>query len=262
MMNLRVALTAVWYRFLNEKAYAGNFIAAMSSAVFYTITYMLFIHLIFDRVGAVAGYSKNDVMVIYMFMQAGFFLSLTLMYDSCLELIAQINNGLFDLTLLRPVSVKVWSQFMGFRPVAFLMDFVPSATIVAILIDWSLVDTNIAQIIAGVIILVCGIVVMGTVLFLLSLPAFSQGDSTELLHVFWGLDPGPIPYDKLPRPVKVAAFSMIPTLLYSAVATAVFLGKLNVIFGLSMAICAAVLAVILKNYLWQRALKSYTSASS
>ena len=262
MKRLGLLGSFVYFRFLNEKAYLGNFIASMSSAVFYAIVYMLFIHLLFQRVDTVAGYTKNDMIVLYLLLEVGFFLAAYLFYSSFLELIRLVNTGQLDQLLSRPIPLKTWTILNGFSPVQFLMDVVPQSIIVILLIDWGAIHTNLLQIAAGLLVFVCGLMTFYTILLLFCMPAFRQGESSELLHVFWGMTPGPIPYDPMPRSVKLLAFSALPTLLYSSVAAAVLLGKTDIKSATSAAAASALAAFLLQRFLWKRALQNYTSASS
>lgn len=262
MKKYLLIIDVLRYRISNEKAYMGNYVASVFSAVFYTIAYVVFINLVFDRVGTVAGYSRNDALLLYMFVQSGFFISANLFYLSFMELIRIINTGLFDQVLLRPFSVKLWSLFLGFRPIAFLLNSVPTVVFVAALVNWSAFDVSLTQVAASIYVFLCGLVLYYTFLFILSLPAFSYGESSELLHIFWGMDTGPIPYERMPRGFKIAAFSILPSLLYASVAAGVFLGKITIPFAVFFGSLSAISAFVVQKLLWNRALRSYTSASS
>lgn len=262
MRQMRLLKSLLYYRLLNEKAYLANFVASMTSAVIYTIVYAIFITLLYQRVDTVAGYSKNDLLSLYLLMQAGFFVALHFFYYPLFELIRLINTGLLDQLLARPIPLKTWIIFNGFNPVLFLLDIIPASAIIMVMIDWSAWQSDIMQIIASGLIWLCGMAIIYALLLLFTYPAFKNGESTELLHVFWGMDPGPIPYERQPKGVKIAAFSVLPVLLYSSVSTAVLLGKLHYLSVLPLALLSASLALLMQEWVWKRALRIYTSASS
>lgn len=262
MRQLRLLGALLKYHWQNEFAYPGNFIASVCSTVVYTAMYVIFINLLFNRVGSIGSYSKNDMYVVYFTGQLGFFITMEIFYNGFSSMITLINTGQFDFDLLRPVNIKSWSLLKGVTPFGAVLESLPPLLMIAVFIRWSEINLSILRLAATGLIIIAGITITYTILFLFCLPAFRTGESSELLHVFWGMGPQTVPFERLPKAIKVTAFTILPSLLFGSIGSAVLLGKQGFWPYLPLAVMVGFVAWYLQRILWRYALRTYTSASS
>jgi len=261
-MKRKLLTALIKYQWLNERAYLGNFIAGIASTIFYTSAFIVFVFLLFHRVGTIAGYTRNDLLLVFFVGQIGFFTTWQGMAEPFAEMIRKINTGEFDFVLIHPVPLKSWVTVQGIEPLSGLLEVIPPMIIISLFINWGeLHITPVHLILAGVVWL-CSMAMCYLILLLLAAPAFSNGESSELLHVFWGMGPQPLPYERIPTAVKFTAFSVLPTILYTSVVTAVVLGRIQATGVVIAAVAAGTAALLMQRLVWRRALRVYTSASS
>ncbi len=227
-MNRRLLAALLRYQWLNERAYIANFIAGIASSVFFTIAFLIFIFLLFHRIGTLAGYDRNQMMMLFFMGQLGFFTSWQLIAEPFADLIRKINSGEFDFMLIRPVPLKSWVTIQGIMPLSGCLQAIPPLILVGFFVKWSLLHLTLGHIMAAIVVWVASITLCYLIILLLVFPAFSTGESSELLHVFWGMGPQQIPYERIPSAMKFSAFNLLPTVMYTSVTTAMLLGKIPV----------------------------------
>ena len=246
-----------------ERAYIGNFWFAILSRIAYNITFLLFVDALFQRVGGIAGYDKNDFLFMYFVSQFGFYVSFNGIFIAMQKLVETVRNGNFDLLLLKPVPHRSFLYIGGFLPIDLLFNFATVIAIVTPFIHWGELHVTLLSFILGVLVWCCGLIICNTLMFALALPAFKLGDATDMLNVFYSITPmSQVPYNQLPLYMKALSLGLLPQLLLSAATAEVMLDK-----GGTFAICTSVFAagifsLGLYQFLWRYALRNYTSASS
>jgi ABC-type uncharacterized transport system permease subunit len=250
------------YQWQNEVAYPANLAARVSSTFFFTVVYIIFLHLLFRKVGSIGSFSQNDMLVVFFLGQIGFFTTVELFYNGFTDMVQMINNGNFDFDLVRPVNIKSWAMLKGINPFIGFAEAIVPILLIGFSIKWQLVNVTAANFGAATAVVLVGIMMTYTLLFLFCLPAFRVGESSELLHIFWGMGPMAIPNQKLPLPAKIAAFSVLPSLLFGSIASSILLGKQALWPLLPIAIAVGFFAWYLQRILWRYALRIYSSASS
>lgn len=260
---ISIFLAVIRDRFRNEKAYKGNMLAETASTIVYVLTYLAFINLLFAKIGSLAGYSKNDILFMMLVGQFTYYFYATVLISTMYKIISTVRTGEFDLILLRPINKLFYLYSYSIRPFTAIMVSLPNLILLTYLINWSILDFSALSLALGVVCWFCAVILINTIEFLLTYPVFTKGDSTDLLNTSYSIFAiTEIPYEKLPKPLKILSFSLIPTLLSSGGVTYIVLQKGPVIGIILGSIVAAVVSLLIFKLLWIRAMANYASASS
>lgn len=248
----------------NDLAYIGNFWSELASTMLYVTTFILFVQLLFSRIGSMGGYSKDEFLFMTLIGQFTFYVWSIILFPTATQLVANVRSGAFDFVLLRPISAKYFTVISAIRPVYGLFISVPNIILFCWIIDWSSISVTLINAIIGIVIWCCAMVILATIMLLLALPVFIQGDATDMINMSYSLfSITEMPYNLLPTGLKYASFTLLPTLLATAGTAYVMLGKGSA-NGVMLvgALIAAILSVSFFNLIWSKALRSYSSASS
>lgn len=247
----------------NDIAYIGNFWAELLSTFFYVVTFLLFTQLLFKRIGTMGSYTKDDFLFMSLVGQFTYYVWAQVIGKAITGLVENVRTGSFDFVLLRPISAKFYTYVSGIRPVLGLFISLPNIILFCIVIDWSNINLTISSVVLGAVVWINAMLILSTIMFTLAMPVFTQGDATDMVNVSFSLfNITDMPYYLLPKGMKFASFTVIPTLLATAGASYVMLGKGNPWFIVICSIVAGVVAVLCFNILWNKSLNSYSSASS
>ncbi len=263
LRTLRLISIAFTEQIRAERAYLGNFWFGMLTKLAYNVMFILFIDQLYQRVGQLGDFTKNDFLFVYLVSQMGFYICYYGIFFPLKKLLLQVRNGSFDLMLLKPVPHRAFLYISGMSTFELLLTALPSLLILGGLIDWGQLDVSITSVALGIIVWLSGIVISNTVLFALVLPVFKNGDSTDSLDVFYSITSmGQQPYSKLPSAMQVAALVVFPQILIAGATSEVLLMKGDMLGVTLVAGIAAIIAIIIAELLWRYALRHYTSASS
>ena len=247
----------------NDLAYIGNFWAEVASTFFFVVTFLLFIELLYARIGTIGTFTKDDFLFMALVGQFTFYVWAQTHYASMFRLVESVRSGAFDFVLLRPLSAKFYTFLSAMRPVYGLFVSVPNIILFCIVIDWSNIAITAISFIAGLIVWVCAMIILATIMLLLTLPVFTQGDATDMLSGSYSLLSMPeIPFNYLPKGMQFLSFTLLPTLLATGGAAYVMLNKGPILPIVVGSVIACVVAILCFNIIWKKALNSYSSASS
>lgn len=259
-------LTGVAFReqFAAEKAHLGNFWFGLAGKLAFNGMFILFIDQLFLRVGQFAGYTKNDFLFMFLVSQLGFYICYYGIFYPLQKLVQTVRNGNFDLMLLKPVPHRAFLYISGMQTYELMLTAAPGLLALVFLIDWSLIPVTPVSFGLGLLVWLSGIVICNTLLFVLALPVFKNGEATDILNkTFYNITAmTQMPYSKLPLAFKVGALIVFPQLLISGGATETLLGKGHVLITVAFAVGMAVVSAFIFNLLWKYALRNYTSVSS
>lgn len=247
--------------FHQDNAYIGEKWGNLLSTAMYTVTYLLFIHVLYENVQTIASYTKNEMLFFTFIGQISFYTLWTLSMENYRNLIIDVNKGNLDLILVKPVPALFYVSLRKISILTILRDGIPTLFIVS-LIQWQELQLHILPVVAGIAIFICGQLTINAFQFLFTLPAFWFGEARELFGISFDFVTEQMPFEGLNNWLKVLFTTLIPTYFSTSVATSVMLEKSNVFIMIFLSLSVASLMIILKQYLWQVALRSYTSASS
>lgn len=246
-----------------DTAYFGNGWGGVLSTVAYTLTFILFISVIFANVHAIAGYSRDQILFLSFLGQASYYGSYIWTWNNTQQLIDSVNRGSFDLLLVKPIPSLFYTSVRSISIVPQLRDGLPSLFFLALAINWHAVTLSWATAAVGLVIMVAGQFAINAFAFFLSMPVFWFGQANDSLtlgySMFGGTD---FPYEGIPGKLRLALIYIVPVLISATLAASVMLGKLPAPSGLAIALSATAILVTIKILLWRLALRNYTSASS
>lgn len=250
-------------RLRNETAYLPNIFSETASTVFYVLTYLIFINFLFGKIGAVAGYSKNDIYFMMLAGQLTFYLYANLLLSAAFKIISSVRSGEFDLILLKPVNTIFYLYSSSIKPITATLVSLPNILILIILIEWQDLNLSLSSLTLGLICWIASILILNTLILLTTYPVFTKGEAIDSLNISWSLfSVNELPYNKLPKTMQVLSFSLLPTLLAGGGVTYIALNKGPAGWLVFWSIISGVISVVLFNIIWRKALNRYSSASS
>lgn len=228
--------------------------------VFYGVSIAGF-KLIYLHTPLLGGWSEEQVMVFI----AGYFildaLQMTFLSQNLWEFPSDVNTGLFDYTLVRPVSPLFW---ISCKEVA-VSSFVNLLAAIGIL-TWALSNYSspfgILDIITFIFFLLNGLFIFFCVRILFSLPVFWLHSPYTFERIFYSLQPF------LDRPhtiysgwARMLVLTILPFGLMASLPAYVFFNGLTLeIISLTLAVTVAFGTFV--YWIWNKAVGAYSSASS
>lgn len=244
----------------HETAYFTNTLLGMISPLFYTLTFILFISVLYQNVNSIAGYSRDEMLLVLFFGQINFY-TYAFWGGSPALLEQYVNDGSFDYFLVRPISSMFLLSNHLLRPLSTIVNFLGPLLSVVLVINWSNLDLATRNIPFAFIIFVCGVYLYFTFQLIMSTVSFWTGRGQEATFLTFSASSQTIPLEGYGNGLKVLLLGAIPVMI-SAVAASVILGRSNAIFWTLTIVAVALLFHILKKIIWKRALSQYSSASS
>jgi len=261
-IRLKVLRINIANTFNLETAYPAENWANMFSTAMYTLSFILFLNVIFGNVKTLAGYTRNDMLFFSLVGQAAFYTLYTWSYDNMENLIESVRFGDMDILLTKPLPTLFYVSTRRLSIVTLIRDAFIPMTMIGLLINWQSLNLTLDRVIIGLVIFICGQWCGHVIQFLLSLPVFWNGQSDALLGISYTItDPG-IPLQGLAKTWRFLLVTVLPLCLPVAGSVSVMLGKSNPVIMLIWAITIAIIATYVRQKLWQKALGAYNSASS
>jgi ABC-2 type transport system permease protein len=252
------------HSYQTETAYFSQGWGNVLSTVFWTLSYLVFVNVIFSNVKAFGGYSKNEVIFLTLIGQITFYIIWGLALDNISELVSRVHSGNLDLILTKPLPHLFYISFKNISTISLLRDGVPSLSLIAFNVDWSQLHIQSSSVLIALIIFICGQISAQSFIFLFSLTAFWTGSGYNTFWIgFEILDAvNTIPFEGLMPKVRVLLTSVFPVAIVTGMTASVLLNKSNPYSMLTLALVSAVVFSFLKHSLWKIALRQYSSASS
>jgi ABC-2 type transport system permease protein len=263
-MTLRLRL--LWINLVNtwqsETAYFGDGWGNIFSTVMFTVTYLVFINVIFANVPTLAGYNRNDMLFLLFINQINFYLTYTWSYNNMLRLVQDVNRGSFDLVLIKPLPALFYSSTKELSLLSTLRDGLPTLLIFGLSIQWAHITVSPLNLAAGVVIMLAGQLALNAFFFFLAAPVFWFGQAADIMNLGYPFSSLDLPYEGVTPGIRAVLLTLIPCLIQTALAVSVMVGKTPALLGVGLAIGVAIALTYAKIGLWRLALRHYTSASS
>lgn len=251
--------------FQNETAYNAETWSSLLSTTFYTISYIIFVDVIFSNTKLVAGYDHNQMLFFFFVTQISAYLFFAIIMSNIDQLIEDVNNGGLDLILTKPIPSLFFILTRKIKTLTILRDGFPPMLIVTILINWHDLNLSFSGILFGILLFIFGFICVYSILLIFALPAFWIGESSNIyglaIEFFLGAD-STIPFEGYGKQFKFAVLIFIPSIFMGGVSTSVMLGKSSPLMMIVFAAIITFIVFLVMNFLWNLALRNYTSASS
>jgi ABC-2 type transport system permease protein len=245
-----------------ETAYFGDAWGNILSTVAYTITYLIFVSIIYANVTTLAGYTRNEMLFLVLINQISFYSLYSWSFNNIKDMVMDVNDGSFDLLLVKPLPALFYTTFRTISLLTILRDGIPALLFIVLAIDWSTIHLTPLNLLLGIVTFVAGQFAINGFIFILGLPVFWFGQAADLLGLSYPFTSVNLPYEGIGAKLRLGLTLVIPALVPASLTASVLLNKADPWLGVSLAIMAALFLSAAKQWLWQRALLSYTSASS
>jgi len=257
---LRVNLINTFQR---DTAYFGNNWASMASTFLFIVTQIAFIQFLFGNITTIGSFTKNDVYFLMLVTQFSFFSQAMISFQGATSLADNVNNGELDYVLLKPIPQKWHIYTRSISLILTLFDAIPSILPIVIIINWSQIEVEPIHLAAGVLIFIMGFVIDHIMIYMLAITSFWTGSSGFTLNYFWvERTELKMPFENLFGWFKILIFIALPAFIASALTASVMLGYSSAAFWLPITFAAMIAWILFGRYLWSRALRQYSSASS
>ncbi len=256
---LRINIVNTWQ---TETAHFGDAWGNVISTVMFTITYLVFVTVIYANVDRLAGYTRDEMLFLILIGQVSFYSVYAWSFNNVQTMIQSVNDGSFDMLLAKPLPSLFYTTVRNISILSVLRDGIPAISFVILAINWSQIEVTGLNFLIGVVVFICGQIAINGFLFLMGLPVFWFGQAADILNLSYPfLDMG-IPYEGVGQQLRFGLTLLIPSLVPASLVASVMLHKSDPLWGLALAVIAALLLFSFKSWGWRQALKNYTSASS
>ncbi len=266
-LRVRIAIlkSAIIYSFHEDTAFVAQNWSNMASTFFYTLSFILFIKVMYTNVDTFAGYTENETLLLMLVGQVSFYVSWFVFYTNLNRIGSLVNKGDLDMLLTKPVPADFYITFKRLSTISIVRDAVVPIFTLVLVIDWSRLNISLSSLIFGVLVWGLGVLADYFVNFIVRLPVFWLGKGSspvELVIEVSNHVRGEIPFEGLNRQLKILFGIIIPLAIDVGIATSVILQKSDGFRMLLLASGVVIIFAVIKNRLWQAALRNYTSASS
>jgi ABC-2 type transport system permease protein len=246
-------------------AYSANNWGYLTSTIAYIATFLIFVEAMFGRTNNLAGYQKNEVLLLVLMTQITFLIVFFISQSNIEKMGEMIRSGNLDLLLIKPLPHLWYLTWQRIDLTTTISNLVTSIFPVVIMLNKNGgVQLKWDNLVGGIIISIMGMVAVHCFQFMVNLSTFWTGQNKSILRLSYelGTFAQEVPWEGFPTTLKVIGISLIPSLINSALATSVMLGKSSYqgLIGYTLFLAAAMLG--LKTAAWKEAIKHYQSASS
>lgn len=246
-----------------ETAYFSENWAGVGSTIFYTITMILFIKIVYANVKTFAGYVENEMFFLLFVSQLNVYLTWLWSYNNILYLIDSVRGGELDLILSKPVPTLFFITFNDINFIGLVKEGLPNLLFLGLVINWWDLHLTGYSVLVGLFIFICGQIAWHCFQFLSALPVFFVGHSSKIFQMAGELgDIENIPLEGFTGNLRTIFTTIIPALIVTQLSVSVALGKSAPLQMLALALGVAGAFLLLKQTGWIISLRSYSSASS
>ncbi len=241
--------------------YRADFIVQGAMSVYWLGWNLLPLFVLYQDRDAVAGWSFGGALVVMAWFVIVRGILEGAVNPSLAAVIEQIRSGAFDYTLLRPADAQFLVSTARFAPWRMLDVLGGVGLLVYALVEVGHTPSP-AQLGAGLLLLVSGLIVMYSLWILIVATAFWVVRMDNLIYLLGSVfDAARWPAQVFRGAYRVIFTFVIPLAVMTTYPAMALLGQLTLTTGLAC-VGAAVVAAVLARAVWGLALRSYTSASS
>jgi ABC-2 type transport system permease protein len=242
--------------------YRLNAAIRLAYAPAYVLVMYLILQVVFSKANSLAGWNKEHSLMIFYVYQLMYASFLFVFLDGLRDFMWHgIREGKLDSILVKPVNAQFLVTF-GRPQIDSLFLF--SSMLILFLRQLFLLRSEIT-LPNFLLFLLTFILGWMTGYFVLSSYATTSFFVTKSQQVIEFIDKvtdySLYPTSIFPGPIQALAFSILPFAYFSFVPTSFLFGKGNW-FLLAILICVLSISIIVNQYVWKKALKHYSSASS
>lgn len=260
MRYLRLAAIFAGASISAQLEYRANFLLGLLGALLQAGGSLFGLLILTGDGQSVGGWSYREAMVVVgLFTLVQGFIG-AFLYPNLNKIAEAIRTGTMDFTLLKPIDAQ-------FQVSARNVNIFPLTNIVIglMVIGWALPGipgVTSAGLLIGTLLVVAALMIVYAVWFLLTTTAFWFVKVENITELFNGLfRAGQFPVSVLPGWVRFFFTFVVPVAFITTVPAEAIIGRAKLPSALT-AIGVALVLLAVSRWLWQRAVGSYTSASS
>jgi len=241
--------------------YRVDFLIGMFAFIFTQAAGLLFLYIIFQNINALAGFSIDEILLMYA-------ISLLprgidhLLFDNLWLLPRTVRQGSMDRYLLRPINTLYQFIIERFQPDAFGEIFLGTALLIVTLgrLDFAITLYNITGLLS--------IVFVGTFIYtglklLTSSTSFWLKNSYPLMQITYNIsDYTKYPILIYPKFIRLLMTFIIPFALISYYPALYLLGQMEYLTVMGYLVTVTGVLVFLGLFVWKKGLKHYESTGS
>jgi ABC-type uncharacterized transport system permease subunit len=254
------------FSFQKDTAYWADNWGSVLSTTFYTLSMLVFINVLYSNVQIIVGYTKNDMLLFFLMGQIAFYTTWAISAQNMQEFVQDVNRGDLDLILTKPFPALFYITFKRVRLFSNLFrDGIPPSLAIVIAIDWSQFHFSLVTVGVAAVLVLCGQICMHVLQFISVIPVIWLGESRSIFKLFFDIDTYAgklIPLEGFNGYFRMVFGVLIPVMISASFPTSVLLNKSDPILLLVWAIIVTSAALYIRNWVWQIAIRNYTSASS
>ena len=246
-------------------AYSFNNWGGVISTVFYTLTFMAFISIIYSRVKTIAGYDYGEILFFTLIGQINFYSLWVWSIPSIRRLVETTKLGELDIILSRPIPIVWYLSIRRLKLASMVFEGLPALVFPLVLTAQNFHHHfTVFAVLAGIFTLILGQILIHCLHFITACSVIWTGEGkaiSKLIEEIWSFGET-VPYEGFPNPLKLVGTVLIPTLVSSAISTSYFLGKTTNFWFLILLLLLTIFFLYAKIKMWQFAMRHYSSASS
>lgn len=258
---LKVYRTCLRNALIREMEFRLNFfIWGLAMLVEYLIVFYFF-YTIYQDVSSISGWNKYEWYFYLGFVQILLTFFMTFIFPNLVALPWQINGGELDFHLLKPINV----QFMvSLRRVnlGYVVNFVAGFALAGYGLSHISISMSWLQILGTVIYGLVGIIILYSIFMVcvtISIWTKRANFASDFFFQLWNFMRNPASiYSQI---LRIFFSYIVPVLLIATVPAGIFLGKMTV-KNLLVTVVVGLVWFFGSKFFWERAIRSYTSASS
>lgn len=261
MRYLRLYFSFFKINLQSTLAYRNNFLFGLLITGLESMTVFITITVLFNHIPTIQNWSYTDMMVLLGIFMLVNGLSWVLFRASVEKLDQLINRGDFDYFLVKPISSQFLASINRMDIEDSARSFVGLAVILTGLIRAQHLPT-IGEIVGFIIALVCSLAILYSLQLMLKTISFKSVQGWGSNNIFYRLqDTTQFPLTIYRGAVRLFFTLIIPIYFVTTVPAQLLLGKVTSAW-IGWALVAAIGSLWITHLVWNRMIKTYSSASS
>lgn len=257
----RVWLAHARASLVREMEFRGNFFSGIFRQILWLGVFVLFIEVIFQNTSSLAGWPKEDVLIVLALSRFLEGIADTFFNRNISRLPEVVQDGMFDFFSTKPINTQLYTSFnrVSYVSLGNLLTGI-------ILLVYAFVLKGHPPTLAAVglffILAILGLVAYYSMLLLTATLVFRFEQLQAFVAINSALsEPFTTPFNIFPRGVRIALTYFIPLAFVIFVPAQALTGRL-VWWQLPVAIGITAIFLLLANLAWRAGLRRYSSASS
>lgn len=262
MRYLRLFVEQGKMTFMSATIYKANFILMLIQSIINTLANVLCIEFIYSSVSSIAGWKKDEMIILICTSLIINQLYRGIVLPNQNAFVKKVNNGSFDLMLLKPMNI-VYQINIGLIDISSLLSCIAPVIILCYKLTAVGIKAGLIHILIYICLVIIGCIILSSFMMMLFSLAFRFIKVDKVVNIYYTM----MSLAEKPKEIfgyksLISTFTfIIPVIPLASIPTEVLLKKVNLSYCL-ISIIVAVQFLILAHVVMKKGLKNYSSASS